>query len=120
MAKKEKRCALPSESGCDRHQMHASRKDGETDMNREALNQELGVVEQAVAIEAVELAAIEVELADIEHCCLHGQPVPPARAYRIKVDDKYHEWPKAHITGNQLLHLAGRDGQLVFEVFENF
>jgi hypothetical protein len=89
-------------------------------MNREGLNQELGVVEQAVAIEAVELAAIEVELADIEHCCLHGQPVPPARAYRIKVDEKYHEWPKAHITGNQLLHLAGHDGQLVFEVFENF
>ena len=56
-------------------------------MNREGLNQELGVVEQAVAIEAVELAAIEVELADIEHCCLHGQPVPPARAYRIKVDN---------------------------------
>jgi Multiubiquitin len=89
-------------------------------MNREGLNQEVGVVEQAVAIEAVELAAIEVELADIEHCCLHGQAVPPARAYRIKVDDNYHEWPKAHITGNQLLHLAARDGQLVFEVFENF
>ena len=89
-------------------------------MNREGLNQELGVVEQAVAIEAVELAAIEVELADIEHCCLHGQPVPPARAYGIKVDNRYHEWPKAHITGNQLLHLASRDGNLVFEVFENF
>lgn len=89
-------------------------------MNGEGFNPELGVVEQAVAIEAAELAAIEVELADIEHYCLHGQPVPPARAYRIKVDDKYYEWPKAHITGNQLLHLAGRDGQLVFEVFENF
>ena len=38
----------------------------------------------------------------------------------LKVDDKYHEWPKAHITGTQLLHLAGRDGQLVFAVFENF
>jgi predicted transcriptional regulator len=93
---------------------------GESSMNREEINQELGVVEQTVVIEAVELAVIEVELADIEHCCLHGQPVPPARAYRIRVDDKYHEWPKAHITGNQLLHLAGRDGQLVFEVFENF
>ena len=89
-------------------------------MDREGLNQELGVVEQEVAIEAAELAAIEVELADIEHCCQHGQPVPPARAYRIKVDNQYHEWPKAHITGNQLLHLAGRDGHLVFEVFENF
>ena len=89
-------------------------------MKGEGINPELGVVEQGVAIEAAELAAIEVELADIEHCCLRGQPVPPARAYRIKVDDKYHEWPKAHITGNQLLHLAGRDGQLVFEVFENF
>lgn len=89
-------------------------------MNGEGINPELGVVEQAVAIEAAELAAIEVELADIEHCCLHGQPVPAARTYRIKVDDRYHEWPKAHITGNQLLHLAGRDGQLVFEVFENF
>jgi Multiubiquitin len=89
-------------------------------MDRDGLNQELGVVEQAVVIEAAELAAIEVELADIEHCCLHGQPVPPARAYRIKVDNQYHEWPKAHITGNQLLHLAGRDGHLVFEVFENF
>jgi hypothetical protein len=89
-------------------------------MNREEINKELGVVEQAVAIEAVELAAIEVELADIEHCCLHGQPVPPARAYRIRVDDKYHEWPKAHITGNQLLQLAGHHGQLVFQVFENF
>lgn len=89
-------------------------------MNRDGLNEELGVVEQAVVIEAAELAAIEVELADIEHYCLHGQPVPPARAYRIKVDNQYHEWPKAHITGNQLLHLAGRDGNLVFEVFENF
>ena len=89
-------------------------------MNREGLNQELGVVEEVVAMEAVALAAIEVELADIEHCCLHGQPVPPARAYRIKVDDKYHEWPEAHITGNRLLHLASRDAQLVFEVFENF
>ena len=89
-------------------------------MNRDGLNQELGVVEQAVVIEAAELSAIEVELADIEHCCLHGQPVPPARAYRIKVDNQYHEWPKAHITGNQLLHLAGRDGHFVFEVFENF
>jgi hypothetical protein len=89
-------------------------------MNGEGVNPELSVVEQTVAIEAAELAAIEVELADIEHYCLHGQPVPPARAYRIKVDDKYHEWPKAHITGNQLLQLAGRDGQLVFEVFENF
>jgi hypothetical protein len=89
-------------------------------MNSEGLNQELRVVEQAVAIEAVELAAIEVELADIEHCCLHGQPVPPARAYRIKVDSQYHEWPKAHITGNQLLNLADRDGHLVFEVFESY
>jgi hypothetical protein len=89
-------------------------------MNGEGLDQEVNVVEQAVAMEAVELAAIEVELADIEHCCLHGQPVPPARAYRIKVDSQYHEWPKAHITGNQLLHLAGREGRLVFEVFENF
>jgi hypothetical protein len=89
-------------------------------MNSEGLNQELGAVEQAVAIEAAELAAIEVELADIEQCCLQGKPVPPARVYRIKVDNHYHEWPKAHITGNQLLHLAGRDGQLVFEVFENF
>jgi hypothetical protein len=89
-------------------------------MNREGLNQELGVVEQTVGIETVELAAIEVELADIEHCCLHGQPVPPARAYRIKLDDQYHEWPKAHIPGNQLLHLAGHDGSLVFEAFENF
>ena len=89
-------------------------------MNRDGLNQEMGVVEQAVAIEAAELAAIEVELADIEHCCLHGEPVPHARAYRIKVDNQYHEWPKAHITGNQLLHLAGRDAHLVFEVFENF
>lgn len=89
-------------------------------MNGEGINPELNVVEQTVAMEAAELAAIEVELADIEHCCLHGQPVPSARAYRIKVDDKYHEWPKAHITGNQLLQLAGRDGQLVFEVFENF
>jgi len=89
-------------------------------MNHDELNQEPGVVEQAIAIDAVELAAIEVELADIERCCLHGQPVPPARAYRVKVDDQYHEWPKAHITGNQLLHLAGRDGHLVFEVFENF
>lgn len=92
----------------------------EKSMNSEGLNQELGVVEQAVAIEAVELAAIEVELADIEHCCLHGQPVPRARAYRIKVDNQYHEWPKAHITGNQLLNLAGRDGHLVFEVFESY
>jgi hypothetical protein len=89
-------------------------------MNSEGLNQELGAVEQAVAIEAAELAAIEVELADIEQCCLQGKPVPPARVYRIKVDNHYHEWPKAHITGNQLLHLAGRDGRLVFEVFENF
>lgn len=89
-------------------------------MNREGLNPELGLVEQAVTAEAVELAAIEVELADIEHCCFHGQPVPHARAYRIKVDNQCHEWPKAHITGHQLLHLAGRDGQLVFEVFENF
>lgn len=88
-------------------------------MNGEGINPELNVVEQIVAIEGAELAAIEVELADIEHYCLHGQPVPPARVYRIKVDDKYHEWPKAHITGNQLLQLAGRDGQLVFEVFEN-
>ena len=92
----------------------------EKSMNRDGLNQELGVVEQAVASEAMELAAIEVELVDIEHCCLHGQPVPSARAYRIKVDHQYHEWPKAHITGNQLLHLAGRAGRLVFEVFENF
>lgn len=89
-------------------------------MNQEGLNQELGVVEQAVTAEAVELAAIEVELADIEHYCHCGQPVPPARAYRIKVDNQYHEWPKAHITGHQLLHLAGHDGQLVFEVFEHF
>jgi len=89
-------------------------------MNQEGLNPELGVVEQAVTAEAVELAAIEVELADIEHCCHHGQPVPPARAYRIKVDNQYHEWPKTHITGNQLLHLAGRTGPLVFEVFEHF
>ena len=36
-------------------------------MNREGLNHELGVVEQAVATEAAELAAMEVELADIEH-----------------------------------------------------
>jgi Multiubiquitin len=49
-----------------------------------------------------------------------GSRCPPARAYRIKVDNQYHEWPKAHITGNQLLHLAGRDGHFVFEVFENF
>ena len=89
-------------------------------MNQEGLNQELGVVEHAVTAEAAELAAIEVELADIEHCCQHGQPVPLARAYRIKVDNQYHEWPKSHITGNQLLHLAGREGHLVFEVFENF
>lgn len=89
-------------------------------MHREGLNQELGAVEQAVAIEAAELAAIEVELADIEQCCLQGKPVPHARAYRIKVDNHYHEWHQAHITGNQLLHLAERDGQLVFEVFENF
>ena len=89
-------------------------------MNPEGLNPELGAVEEAVAIEAVEMAAIEVELADIEHCCLHGQPVPSARAYRIKVDNQYHEWPKAHITGHQLLHLSGREGRLVFEVFENF
>jgi hypothetical protein len=89
-------------------------------MNPEELKQELGLVEQAVTTEAAELAVIEVELADIEHCCLHGQPVPTARTYRIKVDDRHHEWPKAHITGSQLLQLAGRDGQLVFEVFENF
>lgn len=89
-------------------------------MNQEELNQELGDVKQAVAIEAVELAAIEVELADIEQYCLHGKPVPHARTYRIKVDNQYHEWPKADITGNQLLHLAGRDGHLVYEVFENF
>jgi hypothetical protein len=89
-------------------------------MNQEGLNPELGVVEQAVAAQAVELTAIEVELADIEHCGLHGQPVPLARAYRIKVDNQYHEWPKAHITGSQLLHLAGRTGPLVFEVFEHF
>jgi len=89
-------------------------------MNRDGINQELSAVEQAAAIEAAEFAAIEVELADIEHCCLHGEPVPHARTYRIKVDNQYHEWPKAHITGNHLLHLAGRDGHLVFEVFENF
>ena len=88
-------------------------------MNQEGFNQELGVVEQAVTAEAVELAAIEVELADIEHCCHHGHPVPPARAYRIKVDHQYHEWPKTHIIGHQLLHLAGRTGPLVFEVFEH-
>ena len=89
-------------------------------MNSKEINPELSVVEQMVAVEGAELAAIQVELADIEHCCLHGQPVPLARAYRIKVDDKYHEWPKAHITGTQLLQLAEHDGQLVFEVFENF
>jgi hypothetical protein len=100
--------------------MHASRLDGENHMDREGLTREVGVVEQAVAIEAAELAGVEVELADIEHCCLHGQPVPSARVYRIKVDNEYHEWPKAHITGNQMLHLAGRAGRLVFEVFENF
>jgi Multiubiquitin len=100
--------------------MPASRTQGENYMNGEGINQELGVVEQAIAIEAAELSAIEVELADIEHCCLLGEPVPAARAYRIKVDNQYHEWPKAHITGNQLLHLAGRTGPLVFEVFEHF
>jgi len=89
-------------------------------MNNEGLTPEMGAVERAVAAESVELAAIEVDLADIEHCCLHGRPVPVARAYRIKVDNEYHEWPKAHITGNQLLHLAGRTGPLVFEVFEHF
>ena len=89
-------------------------------MDREGLNREVDVIEQAAAIEAAGLAAVEVELADIEHCCLHGQPVPSARTYRIKVDNEYHEWPKAHITGNQLLHLTGHKGRLVFEVFENF
>ena len=89
-------------------------------MNSEGLNQELRGIEQAVVVEAAELAAIEVELADIEHCCLHGQPVPAARSYRIKVDNQYHNWPKAHITGRQLLHLAAREGCLVFEAFENF
>jgi len=87
---------------------------------------ELGKIQQlddalaGLKVEAAELAAVEVELADIEHCCLHGDPVPSARAYRIKVDSEYHEWPKAHITGNQLLRLAGREDGLVFEVFENF
>src|ERR1700761_3576838 len=89
-------------------------------MNQEGLNHKLGAVEQVVAMKAAELAAIEVELVDIEECCLQGKQIPHARAYRIEVDNQHHEWPKAHITGNQLLHLAGRDSHLVFEVFENF
>ena len=36
----------------------------------------------------------------VSRCRLHALTA-------LRWDDKYHEWPKAHITGNQLLHLAG-------------
>lgn len=50
-----------------------------------------------------------VEEADLEQLAKSGKPVPPAKRYRIRIDDKHYTVEKQFIIGRELLGLAGKN-----------
>lgn len=51
---------------------------------------------------------VEVEEADLEQLAKAGKPVPRARRYRIRVDDRHYTVDVAEMTGREILTLAGK------------
>ena len=50
-----------------------------------------------------------VDEVDLETLAKSGQRPPKARRYRIRIDESYYVVTKQHITGRELLQLAGRN-----------
>ena len=50
-----------------------------------------------------------VEEADLEQLAKAGQRPPPAKRYRIRIDDKHYTVENPSITGRELLALAGKN-----------
>jgi hypothetical protein len=49
-----------------------------------------------------------VEEADLEELAKAGRNPPPAKRYRIRIDDKHYTVEKPTVTGRELLVLAGK------------
>ena len=89
-------------------------------MTDEQLNQEIQDVRASIAEEAQDLVELTEELVDLEELARNEHHVPHARRYRIKVDQTYHEVRQPEISGEVILKLAGKIGDLVYEVVQHF
>jgi Multiubiquitin len=89
-------------------------------MTDKQLNQEIQEVRAIIAEEAQDLVELTEELVDLEELARNEHHVPHARRYRIKVDQSYHEVHQPEISGEAILKLAGRIGDIVFEAFQHF
>ena len=89
-------------------------------MSEQQLNQEIREVEELIVEEAQGLAELTEELADLEELARNECHVPHAQACKIKVDRVYHEVHQHEITGEAILKLAGRIGDLEFQVVQHF
>jgi hypothetical protein len=49
-----------------------------------------------------------LEEVDVEACAKEGRPVPRARRYRIRIDKQLYTVTVDHLTGAQILELAGK------------
>lgn len=53
-------------------------------------------------------ANANVEIEDLEICCREGRQPRCVRSYRIRIDKQHHVVHVSHMTGLQLLELAGK------------
>jgi hypothetical protein len=51
---------------------------------------------------------ILIEEVDLETYAKRGEKPPKAHRYRVRIDDAYYVVHKSHITGHELLELAGK------------
>lgn len=89
-------------------------------MTDKQLSQEIHGARGLIAEEAEDLVELTEELADLEELARNERQVPHARRYKIKIDHIYHEVPRPEISGEGILKLAGKIGDLVFEVLQHF
>jgi Multiubiquitin len=89
-------------------------------MTDQQLNQEIQELRTVIAEETQDLVELTEELVDLEDFARNGHQIPHARRYRIKVDHTYHEVHRPEISGEAILKLAGKIGDLVFEVVQHF
>jgi hypothetical protein len=69
----------------------------------------------------LEVIAVEVvEIVDIEECARAGHRPPHAKAYRIRIDKRTYVVHTQHMTGRQLLELAGKTPPERYKLMQKF
>ncbi len=58
------------------------------------------------------------ELEDLEVCCKEGRPARCVRRYRIRIDRERYVVKVTHMTGRQLLELAGKCDTSKWKIFQ--